>query len=434
MKTKLFFCISLFFLCLSAEAQWILQSNGFASFEDVDCIFTVNQNIAWGTVNQSKQFTHTTDGNTWIADTIVIPGSNMNISDLFPLNGDTAWACLYNPAGGGGIVKTEDGGLTWTQQSSGSVYLASSSYPDDIYFWNDTEGVCIGDPVLGTYEIYTTTDGGNTWNPVSSSNIPPAVSGEYGTSNMYSVIGNTVWFATTNGRVYKSQDKGYTWNVYNTGNNIFFSRRIKFLNANYGIITNTVSPLVTSAFYTSDGGVTWNVLAYTGLFFGTDFDAVPGTPATFVSAGSSIGGIGSSVSDDGGLTWLPLDTTYSFWAIDFADNQTGFASNGILGSGISKFTGSPLHVKEVKTNDGFQVYPNPVRTTASFEFDVKEKSYVLLKVFDALGNQVSTATSSFYQPGTHRISWNASELKNGIYFCQLILENSLITKRIMIIK
>ena len=64
----------------------------------------------------------------------------------------------------------------------------------------------MGDPSGGYFEIYTTNDGGNNWSRVSQANIPDPIAEEYGILSLYTVVGNTIWFTTTKGRIYKSID------------------------------------------------------------------------------------------------------------------------------------------------------------------------------------------------------------------------------------
>ncbi|MDZ7623614.1 MAG: hypothetical protein U5J96_04085 [Ignavibacteriaceae bacterium] len=53
------------------------------------------------------------------------------------------------------IYKTTDRGTTWTV-ASGVFLQNSASFPNTIHFFDQNNGVAMGDPVDGFAEIYTT--------------------------------------------------------------------------------------------------------------------------------------------------------------------------------------------------------------------------------------------------------------------------------------
>jgi hypothetical protein len=57
-----------------------------------------------------------------------------------------------------------------------------------------------------------------------------------------------------------------------------------------------------------------------------------------------------------------------------------------------------------------------------------------MKVFDALGREVVMLVNAFKHPGTYTLEWNASGMPSGLYFCQLQAENSIQTKKLVLIK
>jgi photosystem II stability/assembly factor-like uncharacterized protein len=73
------------------------------------------------------------------------------------------------------ILKTTDGGNNWTL-----VYKNEQKgmFLDAMEFWNDKEGIVVGDPIAGRFFIARTSDGGNTWNEVPETDRPIADSGE----------------------------------------------------------------------------------------------------------------------------------------------------------------------------------------------------------------------------------------------------------------
>ncbi len=359
MKKQLLLFAALCLAVIGANAQgtWIAQASGFPSVSTgVFNISVCDSQTVWissydgsGAAANFRDYSMTIDGGaTWIPGVVPAPAGHA-WSMIFGLDASTAWAMMYNATAGtgGGIWKTTDGGVNWNQQGVGTIFNASS-FPNVVYFWDANVGFTMGDPNPTGFEIYTTADGGTTWVPVPSANIPVPLTGEFGIVDHFEVVGNTVWFDTNKGRVYKSIDQGATWTVSSTGLTVPANNAIDlvFYDANNGLarLYNNTSGANTIK-RTSDGGATWTTGTSTGNMFGNDIDYVPGTTSRIVSTGAAAGFIGSSYSDDGGLTWIDIETAaqrtalgvYSadiMWAGGFTTSPTA--------DGIFKY--SPLAV------------------------------------------------------------------------------------------
>ncbi len=69
-----------------------------------------------------------------------------------------------------------------------------------------------------------------------------------------------------------------------------------------------------------------------------------------------------------------------------------------------------------------QNYPNPFNPTTQISFSVAENSFVTLKIFDILGNEVASLFSGEKEPGIYTYTFDASKLTSGVYFLKLIAE------------
>ena len=81
-----------------------------------------------------------------------------------------------------------------------------------------------------------------------------------------------------------------------------------------------------------------------------------------------------------------------------------------------------------------QNYPNPFNPTTVISFKLAESGLTSLKVYDILGREVSTLLNENMTSGTHKISFNASNLSSGIYIYQLTTETGSQSKRMTLIK
>ena len=66
-----------------------------------------------------------------------------------------------------------------------------------------------------------------------------------------------------------------------------------------------------------------------------------------------------------------------------------------------------------------QNYPNPFNPTTNIEYSIPEQSFVELKVFDVLGNEVANLVNEEQPAGTYRADFNGEGLASGLYVAQL---------------
>ncbi|MCX6174920.1 MAG: T9SS type A sorting domain-containing protein [Ignavibacteriales bacterium] len=81
-----------------------------------------------------------------------------------------------------------------------------------------------------------------------------------------------------------------------------------------------------------------------------------------------------------------------------------------------------------------QNYPNPFNPTTIISYSIPENSFVQLKVYDLLGNVITTLVSENQGTGIYKITFDGSNLTSGIYFYQLITPKYSSTKKLMLIK
>ncbi|MCX6145607.1 MAG: family 43 glycosylhydrolase [Ignavibacteriales bacterium] len=81
-----------------------------------------------------------------------------------------------------------------------------------------------------------------------------------------------------------------------------------------------------------------------------------------------------------------------------------------------------------------QNYPNPFNPMTTIEFRVSNIEFVSLKVFDALGREISTLVNDVRQAGTYTLGWDASSLPSGVYFYRLWAGDFVETKKMILAK
>ncbi len=66
-----------------------------------------------------------------------------------------------------------------------------------------------------------------------------------------------------------------------------------------------------------------------------------------------------------------------------------------------------------------QNYPNPFNPNTNIEYSIPEAGFVVMKIFDVLGKEVTTLVNSSKSAGIHITKWNAGSYASGIYIYQL---------------
>lgn len=247
----------------------------------------------------------------------------------------------------GDIFKTEDRGNTWTQQNSGTELNLHN-----MYFLNDLHGYIVGGDADGI--ILKTTDGGSTWTSIDF---------QVGLSAIH-FINETIGFVSGQ-KLFVTKDGGETWEEvdlgYNTYRNLnFFDEESGFLIAdntllstsdggmnwitinnklleNYSfkkilIFNNTACLLSneTKIFLTQDKGITWSVVDFTflnSIYFINILQAI-GVGQHWYDLGYYSNGK-LCVTNDGGRKWeemyFPANEFMSINSIDFSNDSTAIA-------------------------------------------------------------------------------------------------------------
>ena len=161
--------------------------------------------------------------------------------------------------------------------------------------------------------------------------------------------------------------------------------------------------------------------------------------AWFMEGGQLVGAggidIGTAASS---YTSFSFDITYSrasmvpdtayIW-IGIADTSVGGPTQAAGYAYVDELSlGPPTSVEEISSiiPENFDIkqnYPNPFNPSTKIEYSLPEASFVQLKVYDILGNEVATLVNEEQSAGTYRADFTASNLASGLYIAELIAGN-----------
>ncbi len=81
-----------------------------------------------------------------------------------------------------------------------------------------------------------------------------------------------------------------------------------------------------------------------------------------------------------------------------------------------------------------QNYPNPFNPITTIKYQISELSFVTLKVYDVLGNEVATVVNEEKPTGSYQVKFDASNLSSGIYFYGMRAGDFVDTKKLILLK
>ncbi len=79
-------------------------------------------------------------------------------------------------------------------------------------------------------------------------------------------------------------------------------------------------------------------------------------------------------------------------------------------------------------------YPNPFNPSTNIVYRTMSREFVNLKVFDVLGQEVTTLVNGIEEPGQKTVTFNAGNLTGGVYFFRLQTEDFVQTKKMLLVK
>ncbi len=417
---KIFLLVFIFAITLSA--QWYQQHSGTTSH--LHSVFFINENIGWACGNEGVIIKTTNGGEDWFEQNST---TTEDLKEILFVDENYGWAYQYHL-----ILSTTDGGTTWSAQPFAQNLVA-------LQFISESTGWLLYYGIdLATF-ISKTTDGGITWS------IPYNLPGEYYDA-MFFLDENYGW-AGTIWAVIKTTDGGASWTQH-SANLAGSPMCIRFADHQIGwISSNTLGSYDISK--STDGGMTWfNQNFASGQYIHSisctnDSTVYAAGFKMFVPPNPHEAFILNTV--DGGTTWSEQYTGIGrLNSIFFINDTTGWTvgdSGKILfteNGGVTSIEG------EINNPVNFylsQNYPNPFNPSTKIKFTVPsvtlsevEESLVTLKVYDVLGDEITTLVNEELGAGEYEVEFDGSKLASGIYFYKLKFEKFSETKKMILLK
>ncbi|MDX9845663.1 MAG: T9SS type A sorting domain-containing protein [Tenuifilaceae bacterium] len=181
----------------------------------------------------------------------------INCIAFHPTDPNTFWV----GAPSGGLWKTDDGGASWTVLTDNLPVIGVSEIiiPND-YETSQTLYIATGDRDAGdnySIGVLKSTDGGQTWNQTGLTF--PVSSGNRITRLLVHPTQQNIFYAATNGGIFKSTNSGDTWTSVLSG--LFFDMEFKHGSEDNTLFAVTANRSGNSLIYkTVDAGENWDVV------------------------------------------------------------------------------------------------------------------------------------------------------------------------------
>lgn len=402
-------------------------------------------------------------------------GTTERLTDVVMLDSSTAIAVGMNQT----ILKTTNSGETW------NFIELPWSFPMN---WNSVSFADKLNGVIAGSNVITTTDGGETWQPEFYSYDKNFLSALF-------VEPGCILVGDDSGFVYQSIDSGKTWSSERISRypirSIFLFRGDAALSLpQYALTSNSI---ITKIVFPSAPWVEKELDFFNGLGSAYDGESCNGGGSTFIvgvqgdwraapvilrkklsdTSWSQSGVYPDPIGElrgvsapsfsviytcgypgllyktiDGGDNWIlnSVPTSQSLNSIYFFNDTKGFAvgdSGTILFTSNGGVTG--IDEDESSTPDKFQLsqnYPNPFNPSTVISWQLTVGSFVTLKIYDVLGNEIATLVNEEQQAGKHSVNFDATnnhllttnKLSSGIYYYGLKAGNYVQSKGMVYLK
>jgi photosystem II stability/assembly factor-like uncharacterized protein len=376
---------------------------------------------------------------------------------------------VFSGTGGSGVYRSTDNGDSWISASKGillnlTAIQALAVNDSGHLFAGITSALFVGSGV------YRSKDNGENWTLVTTA------LGDLGVYDVAIIKTSGYIFINTNNGRYHSTDNGqsWQWGIRGLGGISEFT-----IAANGDVL----APSGSTIYRSTDHGWTampLNVEVYSlalhpqgQLFAGTQHGLLVSKDngASWAPVNSSLNNIAARYlaintsghifvvtrrgetfrSRDNGDSWVQVsDALPDTEILCFGINPNDYLFAGTSGDGVFRsaapttaVTAGPQEsVPSAYTLE--QNYPNPFwsatssrladKANTTIAFSLPRPSYVTLKVYNLLGNEVATLVAGNLSAGKHEVKWGASLLASGFYLYRLEAEGFAQTRKLLLMK
>ena len=397
------------------------------------------------------QYARSTDGGGSFSTqaTIVSFDSCLGIPGHSAVSGNYIYLTYALPVEGGlsygiALLRSTDAGVSWQppvllQSNALPLFVASGDSEVYIHFLGPVN-------VPG---LLTSRDYGITWSVApgfqpSLSAIEPATDqlhaiGQVGGNNRKEVA----YYSSTNG--------GKSWigpDILSVEDLTFSTQPSLAVNENGNAVVAWNDTGTVKLRRSQNGGLSWSPEAAVSEERGSVFVSAA-THASFVGIVwdndfSGIGGIRIRSSNNFGRTFCPIDFPTTGTAVGQPSVKISGNSLHLVWSEQRESSGEIIYRRGMLTEDPSlapptrfalrQNYPNPFNNITIIEYDVPATSFITLKLYDVLGEDVGTIIAETKNQGRYSIGFEGGGLPSGVYFYRMTSDQFVESRKLLILR
>jgi hypothetical protein len=144
-----------------------------------------------------------------------------------------------------------------------------------------------------------------------------------------------------------------------------------------------------------------------------------------------------TVSSGGGLSSDGIFTNQ----VVIGQTAFGESSDGLFIGGGGFFGGADVWMTYVYEDTQLPIefklsqnYPNPFNPTTTISYSLPEPSYVVLEIYNILGQKTKTLVSEHQEAGNHTVVWQANDISSGMYFYRIVAGDHTESKKMLLLK
>lgn len=370
------------------DPAWIRVIGGDGSWTSIDPANDNNMYASWQNLNMLRS----TDGGTNF--TTITPPSSTRTSFIAPYRAFVGnHAIIY--AGRDKIFKSTNSGSNWTATNNNISLDGNPAIAMEISY-QTSEKVYVATAPFGTNRgnVFRTDDGGTNWINITGI-LPDRFPSDIAVDPFSDSIVYVTFYGFGTGHVFKSTNSGDSWTD----------------------ISDNLPDIPTPAVIVDPNNTNH-------IYVGTD--------------------VGVFVSTTGGGSWQDFNNGLPDVVQAMDLNYTNV--NNVLrvmthGNGAyeRKFLSQiPTDSEDIPAMvSGFKLeqnYPNPFNPITNLSFVIGYSSFVSIKIYDAIGNEIKTLVNKEMPAGTHNVTFDASGLPSGTYFYRLEAGSYVETRKMVLIK
>ncbi len=351
---------------------------------------------------------------------------------------------LYAEAQYGYLGKSTNLGYDWDiiftsydhdERSNWCTPVVMSPYDNDVLFY-------------GAQRVYKTTNGGNTFNPIS----PDLTGGPGEGSLLFGTITtisqsplnpDIIWAGTDDSRVWVTDNGGSNWSLVSGDLPERWCTRVTAdvydeMACYVSFSGYKVDDLMPHIFKTENLGLTWDDIS--GNLDGVPVNDILPDPTRegWLYIGTDFG---MFYSDDEGATWQGMSPDHPVcpvFDIDISTEPLKLVS-GTHGRSMYAFDLEAVGVDDhdVAKPSAYKLnqnYPNPFNATTTISYEIKETGHVNISVYDITGRLVTTLVDGNVSAGEYSLAYDASGLASGTYFLTLKANGNQQSKKMTLVK